>query len=192
MLKRTIFGENTRLATRLLVMVGTLLLVVTACASGGGAATAPVAAEPGTSQVSAPGTEHAPETEPDTDAYDPGSATLTIGEQVWEFDEFLCVFGHEATESDVYSFTTNSSGEFDGVRVQMQATISEKYGHEITFNDISDFENPSIDWHMRDGSITAAGDEVSADGPFDDELTEGEREATPGTLEATCGDQSRR
>ncbi|MGH2446074.1 MAG: hypothetical protein ACRDGD_08560 [Candidatus Limnocylindria bacterium] len=225
-----------------------LLLVLSACASGGDAATAPVAAEPGTSQVTAAETERADAAPADTPAPEapaqeaseidwatvdlttidwatidmsqidwvaigdnptaadldeeaigliqsrtnPGSATLTIGDQIWEFDGFLCAFGHEATESEVFSFTTNSSGEFDGVGVQMQATISEDYGHEITFDDVTDFENPSIGWHMSDGSITVDGNAVRGEGMFDDELTEGEREEIRGTLEATCGDQSRR
>jgi len=134
---------------------------------------------------------------------DPGRATLTIGDQVWEFDGFLCAFGHENTQSSTFSFTTDSRGEFDGVRVQMQATIADDSSqgrfegsgttHRIDMDDISDFENPSIGWAMRDpGTIQIDGNDVTAEGPFDDQLTPIEREAIPGSLDARCGDMSRR
>jgi len=134
----------------------------------------------------------------------PGSATLTIGDETWEFDNFLCAFGHDNTESDTFSFTTNSFGEFDSVRTQMQATIAddssqgrfegEGTSHRIDFDDTSDFENPSIGWNMRReaGAISIDGNSVTAEGTFDDGLTEGEVEEIPGTLVATCGDMSRR
>jgi len=133
----------------------------------------------------------------------PGRATLTIGDEVFEFDGFVCAFGHENTQSSTYSFTTDSRGEFDGVRVQMQATIADSDGqgrfegagttHRINMDDISDFENPSIGWSMGDpGTIRIDGNDVTAEGPFDNELTELEREAIPGTLDARCGDMSRR
>lgn len=134
----------------------------------------------------------------------PGNATLTIGDQVWEFDNFICAFGPENTESDTFSFTTDSRGEFDGVRVQMQVTIADETSegrvegsgtvHRINFDDISDFENPSIDWSMgrEAGAIRIDGNSVTAEGTFDDGLTEGVREEIPGTFEATCGDMSRR
>ena len=140
-----------------------------------------------------------------TSRTNPGSATLTIGDETWEFDNFVCAFGHEATESDTFSFTTDSRGEFDGVRVQMQVTIADDSGQgrfegegtsqRISFNDVSDFENPSIDWSMprEAGAISIDGYEVTAEGLFEDQLMPlGDREGVPGTLEATCGDMSRR
>jgi hypothetical protein len=134
---------------------------------------------------------------------DPGSATLTIGDQTWEFDNFVCAFGYENTESDTFSFTTNSFGEFDGVNTQMQVTIADESGQgrleganvaqRIDFDDVSDFENPSIGWRMRaTDTVRIDGDRVTAEGVFDDGLTELEAEQIPGTLEATCGDGSRR
>ena len=132
----------------------------------------------------------------------PGRATLTIGDDVWEFDGFVCAFGHENTESDTYSFTTDSRGEVDGVRVQMQATIADDSStgrvegsgtsHQISVNDISDFENPSVAWSLSGpDAIRIDGYDITAEGTFDDRLTP-EREAIPGSLEATCGDMSRR
>lgn len=133
----------------------------------------------------------------------PGSATLTIGDQVWEFDNFVCAFGHQNTESDVFSFTSNSFGEHsDGTRVQMQAEIWDKSGqgryegdgltHETYINDIEDFDNPVVDWNMSAPTgVTLNGDVVSVAGDFDNALTD-EVEAVPGTLEAECGTTSRR
>lgn len=133
----------------------------------------------------------------------PGSATLTIGDEVWEFDNFVCAFGHENTQSDVFSFTSNSFGEHtDGTRVQMQAEIWDKSGqgryegddltHETYINDVEDFDNPVVDWNMSAPTgVTLNGDLVSVVGDFDNGLTD-EVEAVPGTLEAECGTMSRR
>lgn len=133
---------------------------------------------------------------------DPGSATLTIGDQTWEFASFLCAFGHAATESAVYSFSSSTFGEHEGARVQMQADIRDDSGqgryegsdleHLVYIRDISDFDNPSIDFEMTgpDG-IVVDGNTITASGTFDDRLTEGD-DQIPGTLDATCATQSRR
>ncbi len=132
----------------------------------------------------------------------PGHATLTIGDEVFDFDNFDCASGHENTESERYSFTTNSFGEFDGVRTQMQFTVADESStgqvegegvrHRISFNDIDDFENPSIDWSMGEtDSVSIDGYDLSVSGTFNDGLTEGISEDIPGTLEAECSDVSR-
>lgn len=134
---------------------------------------------------------------------DPGNATLTIGDQTWEFASFVCAFGHDATQSDVYAFSSDSRGEHEGATVQMQANIRDESGegrfvgdgltHEVYITDISDFENPSIDFQLSAPSgIIIDGNDLTAEGLFDDELTPGEVEEIPGTLEATCGTASRR
>lgn len=133
---------------------------------------------------------------------DPGNATLTIGDQTWEFPSFLCAFGHDATQSSVYSFSSDSRGEHEGATVQMQANIRDDSGegrfegegltHDVYITDISDFENPSIDLQFTGPSgIVLDGNTVMAEGLFDDALTN-EIEEIPGTLEATCGTASRR
>lgn len=131
----------------------------------------------------------------------PGRATLTIGDMSWEFDNFLCAVGTESTESSVYTLTTNTFADMDGTRVQIQATIRDdsEQGrlvgdglvHEVQVDDISDFENPSVEWRMRGSEgVTIDGYELFAEGTFDDGLTLDD-EALPGTLVGTCGDQSR-
>lgn len=131
-----------------------------------------------------------------------GSATLTIGDEVWEFDSFQCAFGHENTESAVYAFTTNAFGEHsDGTRVQMQANVRNEAGdgriegdgltHEVFINDIEDFDNPVVDWAMNaPEGITVDGINVSATGTFVDKTSNGAGEVD-GTLDAECGADSR-
>lgn len=131
----------------------------------------------------------------------PGSATLTIGDMTWEFDNFLCAVGTDSTESAVYTLTTNTIADMDGTRVQIQATIrddseqgrlvGDDLVHEVQVDDISDFENPAVEWRMRGSEgVTIDGYELFAEGAFDDGLTP-EDDALSGTLLGTCGDQSR-
>ncbi len=133
---------------------------------------------------------------------DRGSATLTIGDEVWEFETFSCVLGHENTRSETYSFTTNSFQSFDGVDTQMQVTIADPSGtgqvtggetiHRISFDDVSDFENPSINWSMNTpNAVTIDGRTVTVEGLFNDSTTPEVAEEIPGTLEGTCSDDSR-
>lgn len=132
----------------------------------------------------------------------PGRATLTIGDLTWEFDGFLCAFGHSATQSDVYSFSSDAQGEHEGVRVQMQLNIRDESGEgryegsdvdpEVFIQDIEDFDNPSIHYATTELSVVEIGhNDVRAEGTFDDKLTDGP-DGLPGTLEATCGDGSSR
>jgi hypothetical protein len=196
-------GDDRVVTSRCLTIVSALALAVAlaACSAetpaGGGAA-----ATDGPSS-DAPMTDPAPATAgPAQPGPNRGSATLTIGDQVYEFGTFDCASGHENTESDVFSFTTNSFQEFDGVRTQMQFTAydptstgrteGEGVVHEIALDDISNFEDPSISWSMDAAeSVSIDGHEVSVSGTFVDGLTEAVNEALPGTLEAVCSDGSR-
>ena len=139
-----------------------------------------------------------------------GSATLTIGDETWEFSSFACAFGYDATRTDDYSFSSSAFGEHrNGNAVQMQAEIQDGTGQEriegagvvytVYISDIEDFENPAVDWEARGeappvGNIVVQinGDRVTAEGLFDDKLTELVVEEVPGTLDATCGNQSAR
>lgn len=144
---------------------------------------------------------------------DLGEATLTIGTQVWEFDSFACAFGHAATQSDVFSFSSSSFGEHStGTRVQMQADIEdpdtqgrfegEGVIYTVYVTDIEDFETPEVDFESRNKAfgltpsgmtvVSINGDIVTATGLFDDRITEDDFTQTEGTLDARCGDQSRR
>ncbi|MGA7096332.1 MAG: hypothetical protein WB245_02060 [Acidimicrobiia bacterium] len=129
----------------------------------------------------------------------PGNVTLTIGDMTWEFDNFLCAVGLEATQSDTFSLSTNTFGEIDGTRIQLQANIEDDSGqgrlggdgltHEVFVDDIENFDNPAVSWKMvADQGIVLDGYELSAEGVFDDAVT---GDSMPGTLMGTCGDQSR-
>jgi hypothetical protein len=134
-----------------------------------------------------------------------GSATLTIGDETWEFDSFQCAFGYDATQSQIFSFSSNAFGEDSGgARVQFQVDIEDDSGQErfegagvifgITLDDIEDFENPSVSWEARGPDpeviVQIDGDRVTAQGVFDDGLTDLVIEEVPGTVDATCGSQS--
>ncbi|HSL57121.1 MAG TPA: hypothetical protein VK866_04695 [Acidimicrobiales bacterium] len=125
------------------------------------------------------------------DAVGGGSAVLTIGDETWEFDSVLCAVGPDETGRDDTPFVLSSIQ--DGL--QLDATINTEFGHSVSINDITDFENPSVAWSAG-GPIAAIsggeadiievdGKDVRAEGEFFDDLGES-LETTPGTLTATC------
>ena len=132
-----------------------------------------------------------------------GSATLTVGDQTWTFDNYYCRTGPENTGNDRVSFSSGAFGTHEGVRTQLDASIqdTDQQGRlegegtiqSVTLNDIEDFENPSIALSAVSGFVGSPefviqvnGDQVTAEAFFDDDTTD-EIEAIPGTLEATCG-----
>lgn len=128
-----------------------------------------------------------------------GEATLTIGDDTWNFEGFICAWGYENTQSDVFSFSSNAFGTLDdGTRTQLQANIWDDTGadsltgpgtdHEVTFDDIDDFENPAVNWSLTEPELTIDGVEVSVDGTFRDVDTGEER---PGSFVGECGPGSR-
>ncbi|NOX24289.1 MAG: hypothetical protein GXP36_14520 [Actinobacteria bacterium] len=133
----------------------------------------------------------------------PGSATLTVGDQTWEFDNYYCVRGIENTGNSRVSFSSGAFGEFDGANTQLDATIldmdelSSMEGdgtiHSVTIEDIDNVENPIVSLSAQSGFFGTPGFEIAYDGNmvtaktiFDDDMTE-EIEAIPGTLTAVCG-----
>lgn len=131
-----------------------------------------------------------------------GSATLTVGDQVFTFDNYYC-FSGEDTGNDRVSFSSGATGDFEGTRVQLDASIQDpdEQGRvegegtiqSVTVNDIEDFENPAVGLEAVSGfigapafTISVEGGRVTAEALFDDTTTD-EIEEIPGTLEATCG-----
>ena len=131
----------------------------------------------------------------------PGSATLTIGDQVYEFDNYYCAEGTENTRNDSVPFSSGAFGQVEDARVQLDASMYDPDGRDsmeaegvsfsVTLNDIDDFENPTVAW--ADSFLAAAppvfeydGSTLRIEAEFDDELTD-EMEQFPGVLEATCG-----
>jgi len=133
-----------------------------------------------------------------------GSATLVVGDQTYEFDNYYCLQGGANTGNDRVSFSSGAFGEVDGVRVQLDASIQDTAEGDamsgegtiqsVTLNDIEDFANPSVAWDATTGFVQAPtwvieydGSKVTANGTFDDSRTDDAIEEIPGTLEAICG-----
>jgi len=185
---------------RALILILTLALVPAACGDDDassdtdGDATTTTAAPSG---GEASETTEAPET---TEASEPaeapapsggaGSATLTVGDQTWEFDSVLCAFGEEEIGQEGAEFVLSALQ--DGL--QLYVSI-DSFGHSVSIADIEDFENPSVGFTA--GGFTAqvvggeadivelSGNQVSADALFLNELTE-DFTGIPGSLNATC------
>lgn len=141
-----------------------------------------------------------------------GSATLTIGSETWQFDSFLCVFGHEANQSDVYSFVSVADGQAtSGAHLQMFVQIRDDSGqgryegdgviYEIEMFDLDNLEDPSV--HLTatsdpsygdvSASVSVNGDAVTAEGVFFDDLTFGSgAPGTAGEFVGSCGADSLR
>lgn len=120
-----------------------------------------------------------------------GHATITIGDETWEFDSVLCTVGPAETGREDTEFVLSSIQ--DGL--QLDATINTEFGHSISLNDIEDFENPSVSYGFTDfGAVTGGevaeviqvdGKDVYAEAGFYDDTSESFEEI-PGTLTATC------
>lgn len=111
-----------------------------------------------------------------------GSATLVVGDQEWTFTSVLCAIGEDQTGQEGAEF--NLSSIEDGM--QMYAAI-DSFGHSVSLDDITDFENPSVSLSSDSSStvITIDGKNISAEAEFRDGTSDG-FETTPGTFTATC------
>ncbi len=115
-----------------------------------------------------------------------GSATLTVGDQVWTFNSVLCAFGEEQIGQPGAEF--NLSAIQDGL--QLYVSI-DSFGHSVTLDDITDFENPSVQLGAGfaggnpEEFIVVDGKNVTATASFVDGTTDS-FEGIEGTLEATC------
>lgn len=114
-----------------------------------------------------------------------GSATLTVGDQTYEFDRARCAFGSEETGRDDTEFVLSAIQ--DGL--QLDATINTRFGHVVSLDDIEDFENPRVGWSAGGpGSdageiIQVDGRRVSVEATFTDEVS---GDTAEGTLSAVC------
>lgn len=128
-----------------------------------------------------------------------GQATLTIGADTWNFEGFICAWGYHNTQSDVFSFSSNAFGTLDdGTRTQVQADIWDDTGsnsltgpdtdHDVTFDDIDNFDDPAVNWSLSGPELTIDGVEVSVEGTFRDVDT---GEEQPGSFVGECGPGSR-
>ncbi len=109
-----------------------LMLVVGACSSGEATpsdgddtTTSTTAASSGDTVASEDTTTTEAGNEPAATPPDAGSATLTIGDQTWTFDNYYCAFGPEETGNERVSFSSGAFGTAEGVRTQLDASIQD-------------------------------------------------------------------
>ena len=191
------------------ILLAAIALALTACGgSDDGEATTTVAADSSsatTQPADSPDTTAGKETATTSagSTAGPGSATLTVGDVTYEFDNYYCLAGPDNTGNDRVSLSSGAMGRIDEVRVQLDASIQdpdeegrmegEGTIQSVSLNDIEDFENPSVALEAVTGflgepdwTIEYDGSTVTVEAEFDDTTTD-EIETIPGTLQATCG-----
>lgn len=177
-------------ATRWIILVAAVALLVAACGGDGGG------------EGASPTTGAASDVVPDPDelAVDPeglaeelaegleeiqeqeggGSATLTVGDQTWMFDSVLCAFGEDQIGQEGAEFVLSSIQ--DGM--QLYAAI-DSFGRSVSLNDIENFSDPSVNLEAFGADVVVDGKNVSASGQFVDGTSDNFAEIE-GTFEATC------
>ena len=124
-----------------------------------------------------------------------GMATLTVGEESWNFSGLQCAFGHSATQSGVYSFSSTTFADLDGARAQLQVSIRDEQGQgrysgdgvtaEIEFDDIDNVAEPAISVLASDATVTIDGNTITGSGQFRDQV--GGVDGIAGTFAGSCG-----
>ena len=152
--------------------------------------TGDAAAETAEEAVVAVATEAADNLQEVQDARGGGSATLTVGDEIWVFDTVLCAFGEEEIRQEGAEFVLSSLQ--DGL--QLYASI-DSFGHSVSLNDIEDFTNPSVALSATTGVarfnggpeefVEVDGKAIRAEVILDDETTD-ELTGVAGVLEAVC------
>jgi hypothetical protein len=196
----------------LALIVGSVLLLVTACDGEGSedraqdtAATTQVSGETLTESTAdsnaaaeaealaaaqAAADAAAEALEAQQEAQGGGSAVLTIGDTTWTFESVLCAFGPDEIGQEGAEFVLSALQD----DLQLYVSIDE-FGHYVSIDDIENFDDPSVSMTADDtaASLNGAdeflveldGKRATAEGFFIDYSTDG-LEGTEGTLEATC------
>lgn len=165
-------------------LVPALLLVLAACGGGGASESAEEAASEGatTGSEAAQASEEAPaESAPEASAAldAPGSITLTIGDETWEFAGALCAT-YNAPAGDPGSEWNVSYKEGNN---QVYVNV-DSFGQDVSITDVVDYG--SLQW-VADGNdltIDVSGNDIHAEGTFRDDANGAPSQ--PGTLDATC------
>lgn len=114
-----------------------------------------------------------------------GSASVTIGEQTWDFDGVLCAFGPEEIGQEGAEFVLSAIG--DGLQFYISV---DAMGQFVSLNDIENFEDPALSWEADqdasgEGFIQVDGKDVSGEATFIDYLSESWDEVE-GSFEGSC------
>lgn len=115
-----------------------------------------------------------------------GSASLTVGDDSWDFSPVQCAFGAEQIGQEGAEF--NLSAIQDGLQLYLSI---DSYGHSASLKDVEDFENPSVSLDTEFGPsqdsefIEVSGKAISGEAEFVDDTRDPPREVA-GSFEATC------
>lgn len=114
-----------------------------------------------------------------------GSASLTIGDQAWDFDGVLCAFGPDEIGQEGAEFVLSAIA--DGVQFYLSI---DSFGHSASLNDIENFEEPTVSWEADPSQgeaefISVEGKDISGEAAFVD-YEAGLMEGVAGSFEATC------
>ena len=114
-----------------------------------------------------------------------GSASVTIGEQTWDFDGVLCAFGPEEIGQEGAEFVLSAIG--DGLQFYISV---DAMGQFVSLNDIESFEDPALSWEADQGAsgegfIQVDGKDVSGEATFIDYDSESWDEVE-GSFEGSC------
>ena len=114
-----------------------------------------------------------------------GSASVTIGEQTWDFDGVLCAFGPEEIGQEGAEFVLSAIG--DGLQFYISV---DAMGQFVSLNDIENFEDPALSWEADqdasgEGFIQVDGKDVSGEATFIDYDSESWDEVE-GSFEGSC------
>lgn len=177
---------------RPLAAVATLMLVLAAC--GGSEADPEVPADQPDATV--PSMDTAPTNEEELEemvedmtenleemqeSQGGGSATLTVGDQTWDFESVLCAFGEDEIGQEGAELVVSSLQ--DGL--QFYVSI-DSFGHMVSLDDIADFENPSVSLYTSDDDfIQVDGKNISGEAGFIDSNSDS-FDTIDGSFQATC------
>ena len=114
-----------------------------------------------------------------------GSASVTIGDQTWDFDGVLCAFGPEEIGQEGAEFVLSAIG--DGLQFYISV---DAMGQFVSLNDIENFEDPALSWEADqdasgEGFIQVDGKDVSGEATFIDYISESWDEVE-GSFEGSC------
>lgn len=110
-----------------------------------------------------------------------GSATLTVGDQTWDFESVLCAFGEDEIGQEGAELVVSSLQ--DGL--QFYVSI-DSFGHMVSLDDIADFENPSVSLYTSDDDfIQVDGKDISGEAGFMDSNSDS-FDTVDGSFQVTC------
>lgn len=110
-----------------------------------------------------------------------GSASLTVGDQTYQFDSVLCAFGEDEIGQEGAEFVLSAIA--DGTQLYFSI---DSFGHSVSLDDIEDFENPRVSLaSFGDDFIQIDGRSASGDAEFMDSTSDS-LDLIAGSFEATC------